>query len=124
VLTVIDRDARRARRDAAMWLSFYYVARPFHAILDLHGWETEKQAIVTAFRSRDPEAMAQAVSERMWDQVLALAGTPEEVRSRRPQISALGDHVVLLAPAPYGGLSFERYRDNHDMIFEVFGKAR
>ena len=121
VVTVIDRDGRQARKDAAVWLAFYYVARAFHAILEFHGWDSERDAIVGAFRSLNREAMAAAISDRMWSEVLALVGTPEEVRAQWEEIAGLADHIILLAPAPYGGLPFERYRENYRQIFEVFG---
>jgi probable F420-dependent oxidoreductase len=123
VVTVVDRDGGRARRDASRWLTFYYVGKPFHPILDFHGWAQEKAAIVGAFRSMDAERMGRTVSDRMWKEVLALVGTPDEVRDQWREISTMADHVVLLAPAPYGGLGFERYRENCELIFELFGRA-
>lgn len=120
VLTVIDRDGAQARRDAAAWLSFYYVGKVFHGILDFHGWQEEKAAIVSAFRSMNPDAMSAAISDRMWGEVLALVGTPDEVRRQWREISQLAPNVILLAPAPYGGLSFDRYQDNYREIFTLF----
>lgn len=124
VLTVIDRDGKQARRDAASWLTFYYVSKVFHGILDFHGWSEEKAAIVRAFRSMDPAAMSAAISDRMWGEVLALAGTPDEVREQWRELAKLSRHIVLLAPAPYGGLSFERYRENYEMIFDLFADPK
>jgi probable F420-dependent oxidoreductase len=121
VLTIVDRDGARARHEAAQWLTFYYVGKVFHRILDFHRWDEEKTAIVNAFRAMNSNAMSTAVSERMWGEVLALVGTPDEVRRQWRAISELSGQVVLLAPAPYGGLSFERYRENYDMIFDLFG---
>lgn len=124
VLTVIDHDGVQARRDAAAWLSFYYVSKVFHGILDFHGWNEEKAAIVSAFRAMNPAAMSAAISGRMWGEVLALVGTPEEVRWQWREISKLSRHIVLLAPAPYGGLTFERYRDNYEMILDLFADPK
>lgn len=124
VVTVVDRDRERARRDAAMWLTFYYAAKVFHRVFDLHGWEEEKNDVVESFRSLDPERMAGAISDRMWEEVLTLCGTPDDVRRSWKEVAALADHVLLLAPAPYGGVSFERYRENTEWILEVFGRNR
>lgn len=124
VLAVIDRDGAQARRDAAAWLSFYYVSRVFHGILDFHEWKEEKAAIAAAFRAMNLDAMTAAISPRMWGEVLALVGTPDEVRSQWRQMSELSRNVVLLAPAPYGGLSFERYRENYEMIFDLFADPK
>ena len=121
VLTIVDRDGKRARREAGAWFTFYYAAKIFHQILDFHGWNEEKSAILNAFRSMNPERMAAAISDRMWGELLALVGTPDEVRAQWQEISRLAANIVLLAPAPYGGLSFERYRENYDMIFDLFG---
>lgn len=121
VLTIVDRDGKRARREAGAWFAFYYVGKVFHGILDFHGWSEEKNAILNAFRSMDPERMSSAISDRMWGEVLALVGTPDEVRRQWQDISKLASNVILLAPAPYGGLTFERYQENYDMIFNLFG---
>ncbi len=122
VVTVVDRDEERARREAARWLSFYLVARPFHSILDHHGWQEEKAAIVDAFRPPDQAKLTAAISERMWREVLALVGTPDQVRRQWQELSPLADHVILLAPAPYGGLDFPDYRKNYELILETFGR--
>jgi probable F420-dependent oxidoreductase len=121
VLTIVDRDGDRARRDAGAWLNFYYVGKVFHSILDFHGWADEKNAILSSFRTMDPAGMAAAISDRMWREVLTLVGTPDEIRRQWAEVSTLADHVVLLAPAPYGGLAFDRYRDNYEMILKLFG---
>ncbi len=122
VVTIIDRDGRQARRDAAKWLNFYYVARTFHSILDFHGWGDEKAAIVKSWQPLNQDRMAEAISERMWHEVLALVGTPDEVRRQWQELSTVADHIIFLAPAPYGGISFERYSENYDLIFELFGR--
>jgi probable F420-dependent oxidoreductase len=123
VLTVIDRDRAQARRDAAAWLSFYYVGKVFHGILDFHGWNEEKAAIVSAFRSMSLDRMSAAISDRVWGEVLTLVGTADEVRRQWREISELARNVILLAPAPYGGLSFDRYQDNYREIFALFSDA-
>jgi len=120
VLAIVDHDGKRARREASAWFTFYYVGKIFHQILEFHGWSDEKNAILRAFRSMDPEQMSNAISARMWDEALALVGTPDEVRRQWQEVSKLARNVVLLAPAPYGGLSFERYRDNYHAILDLF----
>jgi probable F420-dependent oxidoreductase len=120
VLTAVDRYGAQARRDAAAWLSFYYVGRVFHGILDFHGWQEEKAAIVSAFRSMNPDAMSAAISDRMWGEMLTLVGTPDEVRKKWREISEVARNVILLAPAPYGGLSFDRYQENYREILALF----
>jgi probable F420-dependent oxidoreductase len=120
VLAIVDHDGERARREASAWFTFYYVGKIFHQILEFHGWSEEKNAILNAFRSMDPERMRDAISVRMWGELLALVGTPDEVRRQWREISKLAGNVLLLAPAPYGGLSFDRYRDNYHAILDVF----
>ena len=124
VLTVIDRDGARARRDAAAWMTFYYVGKVFHPILDSHGWGEEKAAILNAFRTMNPDAMSAAISDRMWGEVLTLVGTPDEVRKQWREIASLSGNVILLAPAPYGGLSFDRYAENYEQILDVFADPK
>ena len=124
IVTIINRDSATARYEAAKRLTFYYVARPFHAILDFHGWEQEKQAILAAWRSVDPQRAADAISARMRDEVLVLAGNPDEVRRQWKELDGLADHVLLLAPAPYDGLGFDAYAENYQAILELFGRNK
>jgi hypothetical protein len=99
------------------------VGKVFHGILDFHGWNEEKAAIVSAFRSMSLDRMSAAISDRVWGEVLTLVGTADEVRRQWREISELARNVILLAPAPYGGLSFDRYQDNYREIFALFSDA-
>ncbi|MCL5044839.1 MAG: hypothetical protein M1336_06080 [Deltaproteobacteria bacterium] len=60
----------------------------------------------------------------MWKEVLVLAATPDEVRALAGEVAQLAGRLVLLAPAPYRGVSSERYRENYPLIFALFGHEK
>jgi len=121
VITSISRDRDQAREEARRQIGFYATTLTYNSILDLHGWETEKEAIRSAFRSFDLAGVARAVSDEMVDQI-AVAGTPEKCREQLERDEGLLDHVLLYPPSI--GTSPERLKENYRLIEDTFAPAR
>lgn len=120
IITSIARDRAQARREAKHQIAFYSTVRTYDAILDLHGWEREKQSIREAFWQLDIAAMADAVSEEMVDE-MAIAGTPDECRAQLARFDGLVDVPLLYSPT--FGIPEERIAENHRLIIETFRQA-
>jgi probable F420-dependent oxidoreductase len=118
VITSISDDREQARLEARRQIGFYATTLTYDAILDLHGWQREKEAIRDAWRRFDLNALAAAVSDEMLDQI-AVAGTPDECREQLARYDGLLDHVLLYPPSV--GVRPERVRENYRLIAEVFG---
>ncbi len=118
VITAIADDTAQARDEARRQIAFYYTTRLYHSILRPHGWEAAGETIAAAFRQGDFAAMNAAVSDEMVDEI-AVAGTPDEVRSRLDQWRDLADHVLLYSPSV--GMKPERVQENLDAIVDTFG---
>ena len=120
VITSISHDAELARQEARNQIAFYSTVKTYDRILDLHGWESEKQRIRGAFRTVDIQAMAGAVSDDMIDQI-AVAGTPDQCREQLARYDGLIDQVILYAPT--FGISPQRILENHRLIIETFAQS-
>ena len=120
VITSIAEDREQARLEARRQIGFYATTLTYDAILDLHGWQTEKEAIRAAWRKLDMRALAEAVSDEMLDQI-AIAGAPGECREQLARYDGLLDHVLFYPPSV--GMPPERVRENYRLIAEVFGPA-
>jgi probable F420-dependent oxidoreductase len=118
VITSLADDREQARLEARRQIGFYATTLTYDAILDLHGWEAEKEAIRAAWRGFDMRALADAVTDEMLDQI-AIAGTPEEGREQFARYEGLLDHVLLYPPSV--GVRPERVRENYGAIADVFG---
>jgi len=82
VITAIDdADPARAERDARLMIGFYLTVKTYDTLIALHGWEVPVAAIRDAFRARDFDAMAAAVTVDMLDSI-AVYGTSAEARDR------------------------------------------
>lgn len=119
IICSISNDAELARREAKNQIAFYATVRTYDRILDLHGWEAEKNGIRSAFRTVDVKAMADAVSEDMVDQI-AVAGTPEQCGEQLARYEGLVDQAILYAPT--FGLSPRRISENHRLMIETFAR--
>lgn len=119
IICAISRDAETARREAKNQIAFYSTVKTYDRILDLHGWETEKQGIRQAFRTVDIQAMSDAVSDDMVDQI-AVAGTPDECRKQLARYEGIVDQAILYSPT--FGLSPQRILENHRLMIETFAK--
>jgi len=118
VITSIADDGAQARAEAKRQIGFYATTVTYDAILDLHGWQREKEAIRAAFRARDIPAVEAAVSDEMLDQI-AVAGTPDECREQLRRYDGLLDHALLYPPS--FAVRPERVRENYRLIRETFG---
>jgi probable F420-dependent oxidoreductase len=120
LITSIARDRAEARREAKHQIAFYSTVRTYDAILDLHRWGAQKEAIRAAFRRLDTAAMADAVSEDMVEEI-AIAGTPDECRAQLARRDGLVDVALLYSPT--FGIPEDRVIENHRLIIETFGRS-
>jgi probable F420-dependent oxidoreductase len=109
VLASIDDDPEVARREAAAMLAFYASAKTYAPVLERIGFADEAAAVREAFARGDEEAMVAAIPDRMVD-ALAVAGTPQDVRSQLRRYEGLLDHAILYVPSYR--ISPERLREN------------
>jgi probable F420-dependent oxidoreductase len=118
VISVVDDDAERARREAAAQIAFYCSAKSYGALLESHGFGTAGAAIREAFGAGDWDAMVAAVTPEMVDR-MALAGTADEVKAAARRYEGVLDHLILYAPSY--GVSDERAVENANRLVETFG---
>jgi probable F420-dependent oxidoreductase len=119
VITSIDADRERARREAKQQLGFYLSTELYHTILDLHGAREVGRACQAAMRKGDVVAAGEAVPDELLEQ-MAIAGTPEEAREGLERWREVAPLVVLYAPN--AGIAPERMRANYDAMFATFGR--
>jgi len=98
ITAVNDDDPDRARRDARLQIAFYLTVRTYDPLVELHGWQQPVERIRSAFRNRDIDGMAAAVTDEMLD-AIALCGTTSEARERLSARAALPDLAFLSPPA-------------------------
>jgi probable F420-dependent oxidoreductase len=118
VITSIADDPEVAQVEARKQIAFYATAYTYNSILDLHGWETEKNAIRDAFRKFDVAAMSAAVSDEMLD-AIAVTGTPDQCREQLARYDGLLDHALLYPPS--FATHPDRVKENYRLICETFG---
>ena len=119
VITSIADDPAVAREEARRQIAFYATALTYQAIMDLHGWGAQADAIRAAFRTFDVAAMSAAVTDEMVD-AIAVTGTPGQCREQLARYDALLDHVLLYPPS--FATRPERVRENYRLIWESFGQ--
>ncbi len=117
VVTAIADSTEQAREEARRQIAFYYTTRLYHSILEPHGWREIGETIASAFRRTDFQAMTEAVTDEMVDEI-AIAGKPDEVRDQLTQWGPLADRVLLYSPSV--GLKPERVQENLDAIIDTF----
>jgi probable F420-dependent oxidoreductase len=81
ITTSVSDDRDQARRDAAAIIAFNSTVKTYRAVHRISGFEGEAEAVREAWGRGDFDGMAGAVTDEMIDSI-ALAGTPDEVRSR------------------------------------------
>jgi len=116
LITLVDHDAARAKRDAALQLAFYATTRTYAPVLALHGFEDRMGPIRKAFAKGDVAGMVD-LALPMVDTYTA-AGTPEEVRERVAAFDGIADRVIL--GGAWVGTSPERIRETFDLLLETF----
>jgi probable F420-dependent oxidoreductase len=116
VCCAIDTDVARARRAAAATIAFYATVQTYEPLFA--DFPVETQGIQAADLRNDPASMIDAVTDDMVD-TFAAAGTPDEVRRKVSEYSALADSVILSPPDQLlPSAETERYRH---AIIETFG---
>jgi probable F420-dependent oxidoreductase len=122
VITSISDDApgaaAQARDEARRQIAFYATTLTYDAILDLHGWQEQKEALRAAWKKFDVAAMQAAVTDDMLDEI-AIAGTAEDCRRQLARYDGLLDHVLFYPPS--FGVRRERVDENYARIRDVFG---
>jgi probable F420-dependent oxidoreductase len=98
----VGADRGSARAAAAAIIAFNSTVKTYRATHEVGGFEREAEAIRAAWNEGDFAAMTAAVSEEMID-AIALAGTPEEVRSRfAERWEGVYERTLLWPPAFLG----------------------
>ena len=121
VVTSIQEKREDAVRDAKKQIGFYFTTSLYHTILDLHGLRAVGEACRKALRRFDIGAMADAIPDRLVDD-LAIACTPDEARQRLAQWSDLTELPLLYAPTV--GVPPERLQANLAAMLDLFGGGR
>jgi probable F420-dependent oxidoreductase len=81
ITTSVSDDRDQARRDAAAIIAFNSTVKTYRPVHRVSGFEAQAEAVREAWDRGDFEGMAAAVTDEMID-LIALAGTPDEVRAR------------------------------------------
>jgi len=109
----VGEDRDEARTAARAVVAFNSTVKTYEVVHRMHGFEEHVEAIRTAWRGGDFGAMAAAVPDEMLD-TIALAGTPDEVRSRfEERWAGVYDRTLLWPPAFRG-------RDAIEAVIETF----
>jgi alkanesulfonate monooxygenase SsuD/methylene tetrahydromethanopterin reductase-like flavin-dependent oxidoreductase (luciferase family) len=116
LITQVDDDSDRARRDAALQVAFYATTRTYRPVLALHGFEERMTPLRHAFANGDTAAMIE-IALPMAD-TLAVAGTPDEVRHRVREYDGVADRLIL--GGAWVGPSPERLRESYELLLETF----
>jgi probable F420-dependent oxidoreductase len=102
----VDEDGDAARQNARGVIAFNSTVSTYRPILTHHGFDVQADRIRAAWQRGDLAGMADAVSDEMLD-TIAIAGTPEEVRSQYQECRA-GLFERTLLWTPFGGLDAVR----------------
>ena len=117
VIVSVSRHREQARREARQQVAFYSTVKTYDLLLDSAGFSREKEAIRSAFKSVDVDAMSAAVSDDMLA-ATAVSGTPDDCRKQLDAYDGLIDLPMLYAPT--FGVDAERVLENHRLIVETF----
>lgn len=120
LLCAVHDDPDVARAEARAQIAFYAVVRSYRGIFELHGYADTADVIRAAWQNRDRESMVAAVPDELVD-LIALTGTPEEVREKfNAERADVFDHTLLYPPS--FGLPSERLAENVTAIIETFAQ--
>ncbi|OBI19269.1 LLM class flavin-dependent oxidoreductase [Mycobacterium sp. E2497] len=98
ITAVDDTDPQRAINDARLQIAFYLTVRTYDSLVEMHGWEDQVSAIRAAFRSGQPHAMANHVTDDMlW--AVAVCGDTAQARNMLSSRKRLPDTSFLAAPS-------------------------
>jgi probable F420-dependent oxidoreductase len=102
----VDEDGDAARQAARGVIAFNSTVSTYRPVLTHHGFDAQADQIRAAWQRGDLAGMADAVSDEMVE-TIAIAGTPEEVRSQY-QHGRAGLFERTLMWTPFGGLAAVR----------------
>jgi alkanesulfonate monooxygenase SsuD/methylene tetrahydromethanopterin reductase-like flavin-dependent oxidoreductase (luciferase family) len=118
VSTAVSDDRAQAIRWAKHQLAFYAgVATYFEAVMRSHGFGADYEKVRDAFHAGDPFGAIELVTDEMVEE-LALAGTPDDVRSRLARYEGVVDFVMVYAPTFL--LSPEEVVAEHTAMIDTF----
>jgi alkanesulfonate monooxygenase SsuD/methylene tetrahydromethanopterin reductase-like flavin-dependent oxidoreductase (luciferase family) len=120
LITQVDRDGERARREAALQVAFYATTRTYAPVLAMHGFEDRQGLLRKAFVRGDTAEMTDIALPMA--NVLAAAGTPDEVRARVEEFDGVADRVIL--GGAWVGTTPERARESYGLLLETFARRR
>jgi probable F420-dependent oxidoreductase len=117
LITQVDENGERAKREAALQVAFYATTRTYRPVLAMHGFEEVQDPLRRAFVRGDISEMTELALPMV--EHLAAAGTRDEVRRRVDEFEGVADRVIL-GPA-WIGPSPERARRSYELLLETFG---
>lgn len=94
----IDQDRKRAIADARPTVAFYASMAQYEKYFAAHGFGAEARAACAAAQRGDQAGMAAAIPDEMVT-TFAVAGTPDEVRTRVEKLWESADSMTLGPPA-------------------------
>jgi 5,10-methylenetetrahydromethanopterin reductase len=99
LITAIDNeDPARAIRDARLQVAFYFTVKTYDSLVELHGWTDEVAKIRSAFRSGQPETIADYVTDDMlWS--IAICGDDTQAREMLASRKRLPDMAFASPPS-------------------------
>jgi hypothetical protein len=99
LITAIDiDDPARAIRDARLQIAFYLTVKTYDSLVELHGWRDEVARIRAAFRSGQPETIAEHVTDDMlWS--IAICGDDAQAREMLASRKRLPDMAFASPPS-------------------------
>jgi alkanesulfonate monooxygenase SsuD/methylene tetrahydromethanopterin reductase-like flavin-dependent oxidoreductase (luciferase family) len=110
ITAVDDDDPQRAVTEARLQIAFYLTVRAYDSLAELHGWQDQVAAIRTAFRSGEPKAMAEHVTDEMlW--AVAICGHSAQARQMLSSRKRLAETAFLSPPSFLVG---QRRRSKYD----------
>lgn len=104
VLAAIDdSDPDRAITEAKLQIAFYLTVKTYDALVELHGWHDEVDAIRKSFWSGDSKGMAQHVTDDMLWSIAVCGDTAQAAemlaaRKRLPQTGFFSPPSFLISP--------------------------
>ncbi len=112
----ISNDRNEALRWAKAFVGSYLARSYTHWVFDRNGWQREKEAGLAALRSRDDEALIEAISDEIAEAV-CVVGTPDEARRKVAQYAGLTTMPRFMS---VGRAPTEFVQENLDRIVETF----
>lgn len=98
ITAVDDDDPKRAIQEAKLQIAFYLTVRTYDSLVELHGWEEQVTAIRAAFRSPQPQSIADHVTDDMlWS--IAICGDSAQAREMLSARSRLPDVAFVSPPS-------------------------